>query len=71
VFGADLPAAVWRATMSGALAGVPAENFTGAGASVAVDVVGAAPGGSKHKKAAPPPTPPAAHQRPPKKHGPH
>ena len=72
VFGADLPAAVWHATMSGALAGVPVENFTGAGASVAVDVVGAAPGGSRHKKApAPTPTPPAAHQRPPKKHGPH
>jgi membrane peptidoglycan carboxypeptidase len=70
VFGADLPAAVWHATMSGALAGVPVENFTGAGASVAVDVVGAAPGGSRHKKApAPAPAPPAAHQRPPKKHG--
>ena len=32
VFGADLPASVWRTTMSGALRGMPALNFSGAGA---------------------------------------
>jgi membrane peptidoglycan carboxypeptidase len=35
VYGADLPAAVWRATMLGALAGEPALNFKGIAASVA------------------------------------
>ena len=69
VFGADLPAAVWSSTMSGALRGVPAENFAGAGASVAADVMSAAQGGGKHKAPASLPPPPAAHQRPPKKHG--
>jgi membrane peptidoglycan carboxypeptidase len=37
VYGADLPAAVWKATMLGALAGEPELNFTGLGAHVAID----------------------------------
>jgi len=75
VFGADLPASVWRTTMTDALHGLPALNFSGAGAQVAADVMAFAPrphssgGGSKHRRApAPPPPPPPAHQRPPK-HG--
>ena len=72
VFGADLPASVWRTTMTGALRGVPVENFSGAGASVASDVMSAPPGSHKHPKApTTAPSPPAAHQRPPKKHGHH
>src|SRR5947209_1697656 len=61
VFGADLPASVWRTTMSGALQGLPALNFSGAGASVAADVMAFAPrphssgGSSKHRKRAPAP----------------
>ncbi|HMC72307.1 MAG TPA: penicillin-binding transpeptidase domain-containing protein, partial [Mycobacteriales bacterium] len=47
VFGADLPASVWRTTMSGALQGLPALNFSGAGASVASDVMAFASGGSR------------------------
>jgi membrane peptidoglycan carboxypeptidase len=70
VYGADLPAAVWSSTMRGALRGVPANNFAGAGAHVAADVMSAARGGGTHKLPAtlPPAPPPAAHQRPPK-HG--
>ena len=70
VFGADLPAAVWRTTMSAALRGLPALNFSGAGASVAVDVMSGTGGhgGKHHRGPAPPPPAPAAHQRPPK-HG--
>jgi membrane peptidoglycan carboxypeptidase len=71
VYGADLPAAVWSSTMSGALHGVPAENFAGAGARVAADVMSSPSGGGKHKPAATAPAPPAAHQRPPKRHGHH
>jgi membrane peptidoglycan carboxypeptidase len=37
VYGADLPAAVWRATMLGALSGKPALNFNGVAAHVAQD----------------------------------
>jgi membrane peptidoglycan carboxypeptidase len=37
VYGADLPAAVWRATMTGALRGRPALQFQGAGATIARD----------------------------------
>ena len=37
VYGADLPAAVWRMTMTGALAGLPVRNFAGAGSHVAQD----------------------------------
>ena len=69
VFGADLPASVWRTTMSGALQGLPALNFSGAGASVAADVMSAPRGGGKKKPPSPTPSaPPPAHQRPPK-HG--
>jgi membrane peptidoglycan carboxypeptidase len=72
VYGADLPAAVWKSTMSGALRGVPVENFSGAGASVAADVMaGASGGGGHHGAPTGAPAPPAAHQRPPKKHGHH
>src|SRR5438270_11231683 len=72
VFGADLPASVWRTTMRGALQGLPALNFSGAGASVAVHVMSAprgGGGGTKHRRApVPPVAAPPAHQRPPK-HG--
>ena len=71
VFGADLPAAVWRTTMTRALSGLPALNFSGAGASVAADVMSAPPGGKHPKPATTAPAPPPAHQRPPKKHGHH
>ena len=37
VYGADLPASVWRATMIGALRGVPARNFLGTAASILHD----------------------------------
>ena len=37
VYGADLPASVWRETMLGALTGLPALNFSGLAAHVAVD----------------------------------
>ncbi len=37
VYGADLPASVWRATMLGALAGKPPLNFDGAAAHIAQD----------------------------------
>ena len=37
VYGADLPAAVWKATMLGALAGAPALNFSGLAAHLAQD----------------------------------
>lgn len=37
VYGADLPASVWKATMLGALAGEPELNFNGIAASVAHD----------------------------------
>jgi len=71
VFGADLPAAVWKATMSGALRGAPVKNFQGAGAQVAHDVMAAPPGQRLPHTKARLPAPPAAHQRPPghKKHG--
>src|SRR4051794_11570377 len=66
-FGADLPAAVWKATMLGALAGAPAENFSGVAASIAQDVTLAppAPVAPAPKKPAhgPPPVPPPAHPR--------
>jgi membrane peptidoglycan carboxypeptidase len=39
VYGADLPAAVWRLAMRGALRGVPARNFLGAARTVARDVM--------------------------------
>src|SRR3954454_11435174 len=70
VFGADLPASVWRETMSGALKGLPALNFSGAGAQVASDVMSGTGGhsGKHHRAPAPPPPAPPAHQRPPK-HG--
>src|SRR3954468_1565730 len=70
VFGADLPASVRRTTMSGALRGLPALNFTGAGAQVASDVMSGSGGhrGQDPRSPAPPPPAPAAHQRPPK-HG--
>jgi membrane peptidoglycan carboxypeptidase len=71
VFGADLPAAVWKATMSGALRGVPVDNFAGAGAQVARDVMGSAEGGGKHGTPAPAPALPPAHQRPKHGHGHH
>jgi ABC-type sugar transport system substrate-binding protein len=71
VFGADLPAAVWKATMSGALRGVPARNFAGAGAHVAADAMSGVNGGGRHGSPGPAPPPPAAHQRPPKRHGHH
>lgn len=63
VYGADLPASVWTATMRGALAGTPAVNFAGAGAHVAADVMSGA-SGSKPKPSSSP-LPPAA---PPRKH---
>jgi len=73
VYGADLPAAVWHATMSGALAGTPVQNFTGLAAHVAADVMYV-----PHVYVAPPPGPdhhgPPAHPLPPApkppKHGP-
>ena len=71
VYGADLPAAVWNATMSGALRGEPALNFSGAAASVAADQMSGIPGSGKHTAPAPPGPQPAAHQRPPKRHGHH
>ena len=37
VFGADLPASIWKATMLGALSGVPVQNFDGIAATTAVD----------------------------------
>ena len=72
VFGADLPASVWRMTMSDALQGLPALNFSGVGASVAADIMSVPrehSGGHKHPApATTAPAPPPAHQRPPK-HG--
>jgi membrane peptidoglycan carboxypeptidase len=38
VYGADLPASVWRTTMLGALAGEPTLNFQGIAAQVARDI---------------------------------
>src|SRR3954447_17088805 len=71
VFGADLPASVWRATMSGALRGAPVKNFSGAGAFVPRDVMSAPRGhggGKPRRSPGPPPPPPPAH-KPPKHHG--
>ena len=72
VYGADLPAAVWKATMSGALNGVPAVNFTGAGAHVARDVMGSSSGfggGGQHWTPPAAPPPPAPKPAKPPKHG--
>jgi membrane peptidoglycan carboxypeptidase len=66
VYGADLPAAVWRATMTGALRGSPAKQFTGAGATIARDQTTAAQGTrDKHEQ------PPGREEKPakPPKHG--
>jgi membrane peptidoglycan carboxypeptidase len=58
VYGADLPAAVWRATMSGALRGHPVEQFQGAGATVARDqTVAARVTKPRHEQ------PPARHEK--------
>jgi membrane peptidoglycan carboxypeptidase len=58
VYGADLPAAVWRATMTGALAGRPALQFAGAGATIARDqTIAAEPSRTKHEQ------PPARHEK--------
>jgi membrane peptidoglycan carboxypeptidase len=54
VYGADLPAAVWRATMTGALRGRPALQFQGAAASIAKDQTAAAHSTGKPKKEQPP-----------------
>jgi membrane peptidoglycan carboxypeptidase len=54
VYGADLPAAVWRATMTGALAGRPVQQFQGAGATIARDQTTAAHDTRKPVKDAPP-----------------
>lgn len=64
VFGADLPAQVWRLAMSEALAGVPVEAFTGAGASLAADqpyVPPAPHGPAPPPHTGPPPPPPRHH----------
>jgi membrane peptidoglycan carboxypeptidase len=67
VYGADLPAQVWKLTMSGALAGTPPTNFTGAGASVIPDQPGGGGGAPSGGPAAPPapapPKPPKGHKR--------
>jgi membrane peptidoglycan carboxypeptidase len=57
VYGADLPAAVWRATMTGALAGRPVAQFRGAGATVARDqTIAARSSRPRHEQ------PPARHE---------
>jgi membrane peptidoglycan carboxypeptidase len=69
VFGADLPAAVWRATMTGALAGVPVVPFRGAAATIAVDRTVPAPRPVRRHRHGPGHSP-APGPRPPK-HGKH
>jgi len=69
VYGADLPAAVWSATMRAALAGTVAENFAGAGAHVARDVM-AGPAASPHHHR-PPPSPTPGTKPPKHRHGGH
>jgi membrane peptidoglycan carboxypeptidase len=71
VFGADLPADVWRQTMHDAHRGLPVKNFAGAGAHVAADVMTGG-GGSGHRKLPhTAPAPPPAHHRPKHGHGNH
>lgn len=50
VYGADLPADVWRATMTGALKGRSVQQFAGAGATIAKDQTAAARGPGKPRK---------------------
>jgi membrane peptidoglycan carboxypeptidase len=72
VYGADLPAAVWRATMLRALAGIPARNFRGVAAVVARDVTAMPRRPARHRRL---PgghrIPPGGHRIPPghRKHG--
>jgi membrane peptidoglycan carboxypeptidase len=71
VYGADLAAPVWRMTMAGALRGVPARNFAGAGATIAADQMNA-PRIIVHVPTKRPVRRPATHQQPPaRKHGKH
>ena len=58
VFGADLPASVWKTTMRAALAGAPIENFTGAGSHVAADVMIAPKGPARPARKPTQPAPP-------------
>jgi hypothetical protein len=68
VYGADLPAAVWRATMTGALKGRPALEFQGAGATIARDQsTSAGPRKPSHEA---PPARKEKHDKPGHGHGP-
>ena len=70
VYGADLPAAVWRMTMRGALAGQPVRRFSGLAATIARDQMTAPPAPSPRPSfVIRPPGPPARPPGPPQ-HGP-
>ena len=58
VYGADLPASVWKVTMLGALSGEPRLNFSGLGGHVAVDSTFVRPTPTPVRKHGPAPKPP-------------